>query len=283
MDAHAHAASPGIVLGYDGSPDSDVAAAWAAQTASLRGETVTALIVMDPVDMPHTTPWPEPWWREIEERGRAALQDAGSADIRIERKAGPTTATLVDAARDASMLVLGSKGHGRVAEILLGSVSQRAARRAHCPVVVVRPAENPGSHRVVVGVDGSEPSLRALDFALRHAALSHEKVSVIRAWRPHTMPIDKRGNVPPTMSATLLQEEQAVADVVAEAQAEHPDIAIEPDFIATDPSHALVDASAQATLVVVGTQGLNAIGEAVLGSVSQDVLHRAHCPVVVVH
>jgi nucleotide-binding universal stress UspA family protein len=85
------------------------------------------------------------------------------------------------------------------------------------------------------------------------------------------------------MSAKLLREEQAVEGVVSEAQSGHPDVTIEADFIGTEPSHALVDASAQATLVVVGTQGLTSLGEAVLGSVSQHVLHRAHCPVAVVH
>lgn len=274
--------SPGIVVGYDGSPDSDAAAAWAARTAVLRGETVTALIVVDPVDMPHSHPWPEPWWHEIEDRGRSTLEGAGATAISVERKAGPTTATLVDSARDASMLVLGSKGHSRVAEILLSSVSHRAARHAHCPVVVVRPAKDPGSHRVVVGVDGSEPSLRALDFACRHAALTHDLVAVVRAWRPHTMPIDRHGDVPPSMSATLLREEKAIEDVVAEAQVLHPGVAIETDFIGTEPGHALVDASTHASLVVVGTQGLTPFGEAVLGSVSQYVLHRAHCTVAVV-
>lgn len=279
MDSRA----PGIVVGYDGSPDSDTAAAWAARTAVLRGETVTALIVMDPVDMPHGHPWPEPWWHEIEDRGRSTLRDAGATAIHVERKAGPTTSTLVDSARDASMLVLGSKGHGRVAEILLGAVSQRAARRAQCPVVVARPAKDPGSHRVAVGVDGSEPSLRALDFACHHAALTDDEVTVVRAWRPHTMPIDQHGDVPPSKSATLLREEKAIEDVVSEARAVHPAVAIETAFIGTEPSHALVDASAHATFVVVGSQGLTALGEAVLGSVSQHVLHRAHCPVAVVH
>jgi nucleotide-binding universal stress UspA family protein len=275
--------TPGIVVGYDGSPDADTAAAWAAWNAVLRDETVTALVVMDPVDMPHSHPWPEPWWREIEDRGRSALQRAGATDVRVERRAGPTTATLVDRARDASMLVLGSKGHGRVAEILLGSVSHRAARRAQCPVVVVRPAMDPSSHRVVVGVDGSEPSLRALDFASRHATVTHDDVVVVRAWRPTTMPIDRHGDVPRSMSATLLREEEAVEDVVSEVSARHPGVAIEMSFVGTEPGHALVDASTHASLVVVGSQGLTPLGEAVLGSVSQHVLHRAHCPVAVVH
>jgi nucleotide-binding universal stress UspA family protein len=280
MDAQ----TPGIVVGYDGSSDADTAAAWAARTAVLRDEPVTALIVMDPADMPHGHAWPEPRWREIEDGGRRSLQGAGATAIRVERKSGPTTATLVDSAQSASMLVLGSKGHGRVAEILLSSVSQRAARRAHCPVVVVRPSKNPDARRVVVGVDGSEASLRALDFACRYAALTHDRVAVVRAWHgPHTMPIDKHGDVPSSTSSTLLNEEKAVEEVVARAQSEHPGVAIEADFIGSDPSHALVDSSAQASLVVVGTQGLNALGETVLGSVSQHVLHRAHCPVAVVH
>jgi nucleotide-binding universal stress UspA family protein len=279
MDAQ----SPGIVVGYDGSRDSDAAALWAARTAVLRGETVTAAIVMDPVDMPHAHPWPEPWWREIEDRARLSLQGGGATDVDVERKAGPTTATLVETARFASMLVLGSRGHGRVAEILMNSVSQPAARRAHCPVVVVRPSENAGAQRIVVGVDGSEASLRALDFACGLAALTHDKVAVVRAWRSHAMPIDKHGDVPASMSATLMREEKLVEEAVATAQERHPGVAIEPDFIATQPSHALVDASSQASLVVVGTQGLNALGEAVLGSVSQHVLRHAHCPVAVIH
>lgn len=277
------APEPRIVVGYDGSPDADLAAAWAARTATLRGETVTALVVTDPVDMPHSHPWPEHWWNEIEERGRKALHEAGATSVRVQRRTGPTTATLIDSARDASMLVIGSRGHGRIAEILLNSVSQRAARKAQCPVVVVRGQRARGAHRVVVGVDGSPSSLRALDFACRYAALTHDKVTVLRAWRPHTMPIDKQGNVPPSMSTTLLREEKAVEDHVTHAQERHPDVAIEADFIGEEAGHALVDASAQASLVVVGTQGLTAIGEAVLGSVSQHVLHRAHCPVAVVH
>jgi len=184
--------TPGIVVGYDGSPDADTAAAWAAWTAVLRDETVTALVVMDPADMPHSHPWPEPWWREIEDRGRSALQRAGATDVRVERRAGPTTATLVDRARDASMLVLGSKGHGRVAEILLGSVSHRAARRAQCPVVVVRPAMDPSSHRVVVGVDGSEPSLRALDFACRPL---RDDTRVLRGFRDAAVAVERDGGV----------------------------------------------------------------------------------------
>jgi nucleotide-binding universal stress UspA family protein len=69
--AHAHPTPiPGIVVAYDGSPDSDKAARWAAKTAAPSGGAVTALIVMDPVDMPHSHPGPEASWHEIEDEQR---------------------------------------------------------------------------------------------------------------------------------------------------------------------------------------------------------------------
>lgn len=277
------APTAGIVVGYDGSKDSDVAATWAARTAALSGETVTAVVVMDPVDVPHTHPWPEPWWREIEDRARDTLQRAGARRIAVVRRSGPAAATLMESARDASMLVIGSRGHGRIGEFLLNSVSQRAARRAHCPVVVARPAMDAGAHRVVVGVDGSGPSLRALELACRHAALTHDEVAVVRASRPGTSSLRRHGDVRSATSATLTREDSAIEDAVGRARVAHPELVIAVDDVVGDPSHVLVEASRQAGLLVVGTQGLTALGEAVLGSVSQDVLHKAHCPVAVVH
>jgi nucleotide-binding universal stress UspA family protein len=272
-----------IVVAFDGSPDSDTALAWAAKVGALRGEAVTALIVTGPVDAPHSHPSPEQWWHHLEDRAHTQLEHFGAPVGSVEQRAGSTVSTLVDAASSAAMLVVGTSGHGRVARAVLGSVSRTAARRAHSPVVVVRPVRHPDSRRVVVGVDGSEPSLRALEFAARHAALTHDVVAVVRAWKAGSVPVDKQGDVPSSMSADLLWEENILEDVVAKARAEHPEISIDSDFIATDPGRALVDASARADLVVVGTRGLTIVEEAVLGSVSQYVLRRAQCPVAVVH
>jgi len=97
------------------------------------------------------------------------------------------------------------------------------------------------------------------------------------------MPIDKRGDVPASMSSTLLDEEEALEQSVAEARGRFPDVDIVGEFIATGAGQALVDASNTATLVVVGSRGRNAVAETVLGSVSHRVLHEARCPVAVVH
>jgi len=273
---------PSIVVGYDGSPDADAAATWAGQMARLRGEAVVVAIVVDRMESPRRPQWPESWWEEIEERAREALAAVGAQDLTIERLDGGIASTLVDRATDASMLVLGSHGHGRVGEALLGSVSQSAARHSRCPVVVVRPA--PGAHerRIIVGVDGSEPSLRALEFACRQAGATGDTVVLVRAWKPLTMPIDEHGDPPESMSRTLLEEEEALQKSVAEARTSHPEIEIEGEFFAEGAGEALVDASNTATMAVVGSRGHGALAETVLGSISHHVLHHGHCPVAVV-
>jgi nucleotide-binding universal stress UspA family protein len=274
--------TPSIVVGYDGSPDADAAATWAGRMARLRGEPVVVTIVVDPMESPRRANWPESWWEEIEGHARETLAGVDATDVTIERRLGPIVTTLVAISSDASMLVLGSRGHGRVGEALLGSVSQTAARHAQCPVVVVRKAHEDDERRIVVGVDDSEPSRRAVEFASRQGAATGDTVVLCRAWKPRTMPIDQHGDVPASMSRTLLEEEEALQKSVAEARTRHPEIEIEGEFIAEGAGQALLDASHTATMVVVGSRGHNALAETVLGSVSHHVLHHAHCPVAVV-
>ena len=276
--------TPRIVVGYDGSSDADVAADWAGQVARLRHERVAVAIVVDRMESPRRPNWPESWWEELEERARRHLAGAGATDVTFERHHSErgVAHTLVDTANDASMLVVGSRGHGTVGEALVGSVSQSAARHAQCPVVVVRKPHDANEQRIVVGVDGSEPSRRALDFACQLAAGSDYTVVLLRAWKPLTMPLDEHGDVPASMSRKLLAHEEALLKSVAEARTHHTEVEIEGEFIAERAGQALVDASHTASLVVVGSRGHSALAETVLGSVSHHVLHHAHCPVAVV-
>jgi nucleotide-binding universal stress UspA family protein len=272
----------GIVVGYDGSPESDEAARWAAGAALLRGEPIVALVVIEPLDSPRSQGWPTSWWDEIEQRAEDTFAAAGATDATVERRFGKLVHTLVDAAQDASMLVLGSRGHSRLGEVVLGSVSQSSARHARCPVVVIRHQSSATSHRIVVGSDDSEPSRRALDFACEHATRTGQQVVMIRAWKPLTVPVDKHGDIPASTSASILVEEESLAKSVAEQRGRFPELDIVGEFIATGAGQALVDASYTATMVAVGSRGRTALTETVLGSVSHKVLHEAQCPVAVI-
>ncbi|HEX4688941.1 MAG TPA: universal stress protein [Nocardioides sp.] len=275
----------GIVVGYDGSAEADEATAWAVDAARARGEQMAVVIVADRMESPRSPSPPEEWWAEIEETARRTLAAAGAADHTIERQVGRgLVSPLLDASREASMLVLGSHGHSRVGEFFHGSVSQSAARRAHTPVVVVRRAHAADTSRIVVGFDGSESSVRAVDFACEHAAATGQHVVLVRAQRqPQTIPVDEHGDIPASISATLLDDEEGMNAGVAEARARHPEVAVEGELIAIAAGRALEDASSTAGLLVVGSRGRGAVAETVLGSVSHHLLRRAHCPVAVVH
>lgn len=271
-----------IVVGYDGKPDSVAALSWAAKLASLRGEAIVVTTIVDPRETPRGVAWPESYWTEIEDKAREVIASRPDVPITIERHGGHLVPRLVEAAEDSSMLVVGSKGHGLAAEIVRGSVSQGAARHASVPVVVVRPAQNPSSGRIVVGADGSESSERALEFACEMARVSGDKIVALRAWDPAPVVPDRFGYVPPGPD-TIDHAEASLGRAVDAVRSAHPDIAIEGELFHGAPERGLVDASNSASLVVVGSRGHTAVGEVLVGSVSRTVLQKAHSPVAVVH
>jgi nucleotide-binding universal stress UspA family protein len=272
-----------VVVGYDGTPDSLTALGWAAKMAFLRGEGIVVTTIVDPRQTPRGVAWPESWWEDIEDGANEELARWPDVPATIERHVGHLVPRLVEAGEGSSMLVLGSRGHGLVGEILLGSVSQSTARHASGPVVVVRPAQTPGANQIVVGVDGSESSRRALQFACGTARLTGDKVVVLRSWHPVTPAVDRYGYVPPLHDETMVHAEAALGQIVDRVRLEHPDPAVEGELTSGAAERELVEASANASLVVVGSRGLGAVAETLVGSVSKHVLHRAHCPVAVVH
>ncbi len=273
----------GILIGYDGSEDADSAVEWAATAARLRQEPVVVVIAEDTgADALGLRWWPQSYWRELGERAQGLLREAGVSDVRVERHAGALVPALVPLADDASMLVLGSRGHGRAGQAFVGSTSQGAAGHAPCPVIVVREQANADSDRLVVGVDGSAGSEAALEFACRQAELTEQRVLVLHG----TGAAPDAASAAPAASATPDPTREpvpaAVAEAVARARAGHPGVPLETEAVGQGAAQALVDASCDATLVVVGSRGLRAYEGMQLGSVSHDVLRRARCPVAVV-
>ena len=278
MNTDAH-----IVVGYDGTSDSLAALAWAAKMASLRGEAVVATTIVDPRETPRGVAWPESYWEEVGQKAREVLAQWPDVPASLERHGGHLVPRLIEAAEGSSMLVVGSHGHNALTEMVIGSVSQSAARHAALPVVVVRPAANPAAGRVIVGADGSESSARALDFACETALLTGDKVVALRAWQPSTVVADRFGYMPPPSADTLEGAEGALGRIVDDLRRAHPDVPVEGEIYSGAAERGLADAATDASLVVVGSRGHNAVGEVLLGSVSRALLHRAPCPVAVIH
>lgn len=269
-----------VVVGYDGSPAADLALTWAAGAASLENLSVKAVMVDGLSVAPGSAPD-----REAEHEHAAHVQgilkEVGAEGM-LERRSGTVVPVLLEAARDASILVVGSHGRGRVAEALLGSVSQHVARHASCPVVVVRAPAQPSAARIVVGIDGSGGSAAALEFACRRAELSGEVVVAVHAWNVGNVLVDRQGQLPDTIGLAIEDSELLLSESVAGVRAAHPDVTLLQEAIPVAPGLALVDASATASLVVTGSRGRGAFAGMLLGSVSHELLCRAHCPVAIV-
>ncbi|WP_457110801.1 universal stress protein [Marmoricola sp. URHA0025 HA25] len=272
-----------IAVAYDGSPDAQTALWWAVRMAMHSEQPVVAVIATADDDLsPQGSLLSGGHLEEVRASADSILEEAFEVKTSVETRSGPPVPVLLEAAHDAAMLVVGSRGHGQVAGAVAGSVSQHLARHAPCPVVVARPVAHPGAHRIVVGVDGSGGSAAALEFACRHAELTGEEVLVVHGWRDGTATGTTRREVPRQFMERIAEEERLLAETVAGARADHPGVRLETAAIPVVAWRALADASAVASLVVVGSRGRGAFAGMLLGSVSQQVLHHAQCPVAVV-
>lgn len=214
----------------------------------------------------------------VAEAERAAPGLRVSGEI-IDGQAG---AVLVGESPTAAMIVLGDRGIGGFAALLLGSVAVQVSGYAGCPVLVAR-----GTHRtsgpVVAGVDGSALSRAALEFAAQEAAVRGARLHAVHAY---THPRSRGpGDMQPLVyeEGQLRHEEEDILDGPLAGIAErHPEVPVTREVTHGRPVAVLTEASRTAQLVVVGAQGRSELTGLLLGSVSQGVLHHADCPVVVV-
>jgi nucleotide-binding universal stress UspA family protein len=138
---------------------------------------------------------------------------------------------------------------------------------------------------ITVGIDGSDHSIRALEWALKEAAIRHAHVTVLTVhsvpqsgWtgRPITLPRDSADR-----EAELQAAEEMTRKVISQLGKAQPS-SVTVNAIIGFPAKALIEASREADLLVVGSRGAGGFARLVVGSVSGQVVQHAHCPVVVV-
>jgi nucleotide-binding universal stress UspA family protein len=267
-------------VGYDGSSDAQRALLWAADEAVRNDVPLRVAVVVHKI----ATPWEGNTTHDVDQVSAAEkiLSGLDVADYEARQYKGHVAGTLLELAESADEIVLGSHGHGRVAGAAIGSVTQHVTRHAPCTVVVVRPAKKPGSARIVVGVDGSEMAHAALEYACRRAERTGEVVVAVHGWKEHTPSSDVLRSEPRSVTDDVEDREVLLGESVAGLREAHPDVVLATEAIPVAPGSLLVDASADATLVVVGARGHGFFEGLQLGSVTQDLIHRAQCPVAVV-
>jgi len=279
-----------IIVGYDRSADAKAATAWALDEGARTGAPVEFCYVWEwPAWIPAASMVPAPavWPDRNADHAIKEMLDEVVAAAKQTHPAVLTTTftldadialTLIDRSGEASLVVLGSRGHSAVAG-LLGSVSAAVSAHAHCPVVVVR-GDQAASTPVVAGIDDSPQAQSVLAFAAEQAAARHVPLRLVHAWKPVT------GIWADTAMATATitpAERQPFDDLVAAIQQRYPEVEISADAVMDHPAAALVSASTSAQLLVVGSRGRGAARGMLLGSVSQHLLRHSRCTVTVVH
>jgi len=283
-----------IVVGVDGSRHSTLALDWAAAEASRRhlplhivdaysyGFPITSVGMGMPEAMADVR---EVVDGECQDAVKRVLANHPGLTVSSHAPASSPAAALIDASQTADTLVVGARGRGAGRAALLGSVSVQVAAHAHCPVVVVRePQAAPSSSGpVVVGVDGSSVSSQAIGYAYEQASSRGVGLVVVHAW---WLEFVEGASASATWSVDwdrMAEEENVlVAQSLAGWAERYPDVPVRRHGVRTHPVEALVRESEEACLLVVGSRGRGGFAGLMLGSVSQEVMRQAHCPVAVV-
>jgi nucleotide-binding universal stress UspA family protein len=282
-----------IVVGVDASDSSLRALAWAVEQAQIEHRAITLVYAVNtiaPVYKEATTVHPEEVQAALRDDGRHILAAARSA---VERAAPELEVyevfrtddpryVLLEMSRDAAMVVLGSRGRGKLRSLLLGSVGVALVRHAHCPVVIHRPA-HPGLVRngVVVGADGSADSLPVLEFAYREASVRGLPLTVVHCyWDVNT------GSSEPYFASSapidLESERLLLAESLAGMAEKFPDVKVKAAVARGLPQEVLVSLGQQMNLLVVGAHQAGRVSRMLFGSVSVAVVEHAACPVAVI-
>lgn len=284
--------SPLTVVGVDGSNPSLAALAFASEytqklNGRLRGVSTWDTPIGDAA-LPLSWSPGESAERDLMRVSREVLGDPLPDWYEPAVREGSAARTLVDESRSADVLIVGSRGHGGFAGLLLGSVSSQCAAHSSCAVIVVHPTDNISSTSnagpIVVGHDGSADADEALKWTLTTAAMLDTQVEVVRTWSIDRIPPqfnEEHGYVPSFEEVTARVHRDLVAGTRRLVES-HPNVEVTFRAALSQPAEALIESSKHARMIVVGSRGRGGFAGLVLGSVSTTCAAHAHCPVVVV-
>ncbi|ABM12782.1 MULTISPECIES: universal stress protein [Mycolicibacterium] len=283
----------GIVVAVDGSDASRVAVDWAARDAAMRRIPLTLAHVLPSAATQSwiQVPLPAAFFEDEKLEAERILADAralvtaateGGEALTVDEVvlSGQPVAALVDLAKDAEMLVMGSRGLGKWERRLLGSVSSGVVHHAHCPVAVIHDVDplipHPAQAPVVVGVDGSPASEHATAIAFDEASFRGVDLVAVHTWS------DAGYELPGTGWAEIQPEEDMLlAERLAGWQERYPDVTVHRVVCRDQPARRLLEEAAKGQLLVVGSHGRGGFGGMLLGSVGSQVVQSARGPVIV--
>ncbi|WP_073876413.1 universal stress protein [Streptomyces sp. CB00316] len=285
-----------VIVGVDGSASSLEAVDAAAREARLREAPLRIVHAFGhtPGHRPAGGPPWSPAARGLEpmvEGALAAAEErahAAAPGVVVTRSvvAGEALEVMEIESRSASLAVVGSRGLSGFSGLLLGSTAVHLAAHGRCPLMVVRGRPDPAG-AVLLAVDGSEAGGAAVGFAFAEAALRGAPLVALHVWntwseRAYKGPGDPINAMVVDIERLREAEQRLLDETVAACRKNFPQVRVERRLERSRIRPALIEASRDAQLLVVGARGHGGFTGLLLGSVSQALLHHAHCPVTVV-
>ncbi len=281
-----------ITVGVDSSAGAAGALRWATREAELRGWSITAVLAWGFLDQQHSIVGErfDPSYGEknaLDALNQIVLTATGTQaapDISRRVMCDLAVPALLEASSGSDLLVVGARGLGGFRGLLLGSVSQQCLHHATCPIAIVRAHAQPEAtmERIVVAIDGSDTSQRALSWALDEGRLRQAAVEVMHSYHAQYVDAPPYG-VPMFEPEVYEKAAQRVLDLAVDAaDTSGLPLPVERIVVVGGAAKAILETAKGADLVVVGSRGLGGFKGLLLGSVSHQVTHHAACPVVVV-
>lgn len=214
-------------------------------------------------------------------REATGLQSRGlTVDTRLAR--GDPVRELIDASMVCDLLVIGSDHRGPPRGDRRGLHGVRIAAGAHSPVAVVPEIDLSDRSGVVVGIDGSADSERALEFAAEEADRAGDVLTAVMTWTTVPLPLGMHGYPSTYLSGMQQVAEETLAIALAGIGQQYPDLVVQRVVERGSPGRTIGDRAATARLAVVGSHGRGALARFLLGSTSEEVLARLATATVVV-
>ncbi|WP_404382994.1 universal stress protein [Knoellia locipacati] len=288
-----------VVVGYDGTREAAAALEWAAAWAGRQGSRLLVASAVDPVLPAGPPSGPGPDIATVRQAvGRVAARGADlvrrqhdDVEVRSVGAVGHPSAELVALSDSADLVVVGRRTRADNPDASVGSVSFALSAHARCPVVVVQGERRFGlgeGRPVVVGVDTSQPSLRALAFAANAAASARVGLVIVSAWSGREVEpwlAELWGGPTPGVDRAAEESARAQSSVAAAAdivRQSHPELHTTTRTPRGALHEVLLDEARDAGLLVVGARGGGGFAGLALGSVTRGVLRQADLPVAVV-
>lgn len=274
-----------IVVGFNASAGSEAALTWALQRAGSYKLPVTIIHAVDDRWMSPDFQYHELIRQSgmdmLQKAQASAAEQAPDVKVDIQLRHGSGGSVLREVSKEASIVVVGEHDKHWMDGGPLTDRALQIVSASEIPAAVI-PLKRGSDHGVVVGVDGSEESLQAVDFAAAEADRGGDELTVVLAFRRPARWIENQ--LPKSgLAETILEEDRIVlAESVAGLADKYPDLVVhqklEPD---TEPAKALVEAAKDARLLVIGSRGRGGFSRMVLGSTAHAVLLNLPCPTIV--